>query len=116
MIEKPPIIQSLVRRESRARARARSLLAGIACYRDYSVSFDCTIRDLSDAGARLRLPFLVTLPSHFYLISVKAGTAYDARIAWITGRDIGVSWSEQISLAEPDSRFAHLRRLWLAKC
>src|SRR5579872_5137829 len=115
VIEKPPIIQPVVQKESRARPRARSLLAGIACYEDYSVSFDCVIRDLSEGGARLRLPSLATLPSHFYLINVKAGIAYGARIAWITGRDIGVSWRKRIPLQEPNPEFSYLRRLWLAK-
>jgi len=70
---------------------------------------------MSEVGARLRLGSSSTLPSHFYLISIKEGVAYEAHIAWVTGRDIGISWREKFSLAEPNARFAHLRRLWMAK-
>jgi len=114
MIEKPPIIQRNST-DARAHQRARTLLAGLVCYRDYSISFDCTIRDLSEVGARLRIASSSALPSQFYLISIKAGLAYDAEIAWIQNRDIGVSWKEKISLAAPDPRFHELRRLWMAR-
>jgi hypothetical protein len=114
MIEKPPIIQRDPP-DARAHPRARTLLAGLVCYRDYSTSFDCTIRDLSEVGARLRIASSSTLPSQFYLINIKAGLAYDAEIAWIQNKDIGVSWKEKISLAEPDPKVRDLRRLWMAR-
>jgi hypothetical protein len=91
------------------------LFAGIVCYRDYSFSFDCTIRDLSEVGARLRVISSAPLPSRFYLIHVKEGVAYDAEIAWTQGKDVGVKWGERIPLIEPNARFSHLRRLWSAK-
>ena len=55
--------------------------AGVACYRDYSAAVSCTIRDLSEMGARLRLASATTPPSQFYLISVKEAVAFDAEIA-----------------------------------
>ena len=115
MTEKPPVIKRQYPPDTRARRRARTLLAGIACYRDYSVSLDCSIRDVSEAGARLRVLSSATLPSRFYLILVKEGVAYDAEIAWTQGKDIGVRWRERIPLEQPNPPFAHLRRLWLAR-
>jgi hypothetical protein len=114
MIEKPPIIQSKAQKP-RVRTRTRALLAGIACYRDHSISFDCTIRDQSEDGAKLRLSFPVPVPSRFYLIHIREGTAYDAEVIWSTGKDIGVKWLERISLSEPGPKSNPLRRLWLAR-
>jgi len=111
MIEKPPVVSS----DARKYRRARTLLAGVCCYRDDSGSLDCTIRDLSGVGARLRFASSSTLPSRFYLINLKEGVAYGAEVAWIKGKDVGVSWKEKISLLESGHRFGHLRRLWWAK-
>lgn len=115
MVEKPPIIKPIYQPEARAHRRARTLLAGIACYRDYSISFDCMIRDLTEFGARLRIVSSATLPSRFYLINVRDGVVYDAEVAWINSKDVGVKWDHTTSLQKPSPELFNLRRLWSAR-
>lgn len=102
--------------DARSRARRRTLLRGRICWGPhYAISADCTIRDLSETGAQLRLPPTQALPPSFALIHILEGTAYEAALAWRKGDLAGVKFLTSHDLKVPGAReLLPLRRVWLA--
>jgi hypothetical protein len=76
-------------------------------------SMDCTIRNLSDGGAQVRIAPEVTLPAEFHLIEIRSGVAYRAQIAWRSVTAAGLQFSERLDLTRPGLAPAYLRQLWL---
>jgi hypothetical protein len=56
--------------ERRPKTRKRVLLTGIIAYGEGAHSFHCTIRTLSETGARLAVTGSMLLPADFYLINI----------------------------------------------
>lgn len=102
--------------DARSGARRRTLLRGRICWGPhYAISADCTIRDLSEAGAQLRLPAAQALPPSFALIHVLDGTAFEATLAWRNGDLAGVRFLAAHDLKSPGPReLLPLRQVWLA--
>jgi len=69
--------------------RRRTCLIGKLVYGDGdadaapSMTLDCAIRDISEGGARITLDKHVPLPNDLYLISVKHGIVYQAKVVWM---------------------------------
>jgi hypothetical protein len=102
--------------ERRPKMRKRVLLTGIIAYDEGAHSFHCTIRNLSESGARLAVTDNALFPSDFYLINVRDRVAYDAKLVWNKRSEIGVTFKATIPLASiTDPALAFLKRLWLAK-
>jgi hypothetical protein len=92
MLEMPPMAQAelsppviFLLREP----RRRTCLSGKLVYGDGdadaapSMTLDCAIRDISEGGARITLDKQVPLPVDLYLISVKHGLVYQAKVVWM---------------------------------
>src|SRR5690348_3618271 len=75
--------------ERRPKTRKRVLLSGIIAYSDGAHSFHCTIRNLSESGARLAVTNNALFPSDFYLINIRDRVAYDAKLVWNRSSEIG---------------------------
>src|SRR6185437_9325996 len=74
---------------------------------------DCTIRDLSDTGARIDLLESHILPKYFVLIDLRNGNAYEAELKWRTRFQIGISFVRSFALDGPLSpENLYLKRLW----
>ena len=74
----------------RSAPRKRSLLSGQIVFNNRSSTIDCTVRDLSATGAKLRLTSTATIPSEFDLeIPLKEQT-FHARVMWHKGTVCGV--------------------------
>jgi hypothetical protein len=102
--------------ERRPKARKRVLLTGIVAYDDGAHSFHCTIRNLSETGARLAMGNNTLFPSDFYLINVRDRVAYEATMVWNRGTEIGVTFKAALPLSGiTDPRLAFLKQLWLTK-
>ncbi len=102
--------------ERRPARRKQALLTAIITYNDGAFSFTCTIRDLSETGARLDVGKTAQFPSDFFLINIRDRTAYDARVVWNHGAKIGVSFKKIYPLSDiVDPSLAYLKRLWMAK-
>jgi hypothetical protein len=102
--------------ERRPKPRKRVLLTGIIAYGEGAHSFHCTIRNLSESGARLAVTNGALLPSDFYLINIRDRVAYDAKLAWNKSAEIGVTFKAVLPLASiTDPALAYLKRLWLSK-
>jgi len=102
--------------ERRPRTRKRVLLTGIITYAQGAHSFDCTFRNLSDTGARIGVGKNMPFPSEFHIINIRDRIAYDAKLVWNKGGEIGVTFKKATPLAAiSDPALAFLKRLWMAK-
>jgi hypothetical protein len=102
--------------ERRPKSRKRVLLTGIIAYGNGAHSFHCTFRNLSETGARLTVGHNAQFPSDFYLINIRDRVAYDAKLVWNRGGEIGITFKHTIPLAGiADPALAFLKQLWLTK-
>jgi hypothetical protein len=100
--------------EQRAAQRRRVLLSGLIVKTDFGGVFRCGVHDVSDGGARLKIPEGILLPAQFWLIANSAGKAYEAETIWRRYPSVGVSVSEPIDLQDPTTRNGRrLRTLWM---
>ena len=91
-------------------------MTGIIAYKDGAFSFACTIRDLSETGARLVVGKGAQFPSDFFLINIRDRTAYDAKVVWNDGARIGVTFKKTYPLSEiADPSLKYLKDLWMSK-
>jgi hypothetical protein len=97
----------------RDKPRRRVLLAG-KIVQDNGLSPDCTIRNLTDSGAQIRVAPGQAIPDAFHLIEIRSGMAYRAEVAWRTPATAGLKLSGRLdlSLSGPATPI-HLRKLWL---
>jgi diguanylate cyclase (GGDEF)-like protein len=80
--------------ERRSVARQRVLKRGQIILRDLCSAMDCTIRDLSHQGARLRVEGHFIAPTEFALLLPATRETRRARVCWQNGNDIGVQFVE----------------------
>lgn len=102
--------------DRRAAARRRVLLGGKIVFDQGARSLDCTIRDLSEKGARIRLSSPVPLPGLVHLIDMKRGVAFQARVARLDLPEIGLEFLGERKLSEaatPEEQT--MRQLWLER-
>ena len=102
--------------ERRPKPRSRVLLSGIVAYGDGAYSFDCSFRNLSETGARVVVGRTSQFPSQFFLINIRDRVAYDCKVVWNRGNEVGVTFKATVALsAITDPGLAYLKKLWLAK-
>jgi hypothetical protein len=82
----------------RRAVRKRTLLSGRVVYGEDDRVRDCTIRDLSETGARITLAKGEVIPTRVFLIDKRTATAYEARVTWIKAPDFGLSFVNSYSL------------------
>lgn len=78
--------------ERRIAARRRVLKGAKAIYGGYTFMVDCTVRDVSESGARLRVMGSVTLPESFSLYSPETQTMRPVRVTWRKANEVGISF------------------------
>ncbi len=84
-------------------ARRLTLLAGKLVYGDHQLTLDCSIRDCSDRGARVRLFAAEPLPGRVWFLNLSGGLAYEAQIVWRRYPDVGLAFLEKLDLAGLDT-------------
>ncbi len=101
--------------ELRKHPRRRTLLSGKLVFEAGARSIDCLIRDMSESGAKIRLPGPELLPSQLWLIEMSGGVAHQCHITWRHQQELGLEFerSESLKGAVPADLTA-LRRLWVA--
>lgn len=87
--------------EHRHAPRIRSFLRGEILHSNGNSKTECTIRDISDTGARLQVPSSVTLPECFDLVIPQKGTSERVRIVWNHGGEIGVLYENRSTSPSP---------------
>ena len=78
--------------EQRADLRRRVMKGGKITYGDFVFARDCSVRDVSPAGARVSVPGAHEIPDEFYLIVSSDRLMYRAQVRWRRGGEIGVSF------------------------
>jgi hypothetical protein len=76
--------------ERRQSPRRRVLKGGIIAFNDRYVTLPCTVRDLSDGGARLRVEGSMTAPDTFELIVEIDGLEASCEVVSRRGNEISV--------------------------
>lgn len=98
----------------RGAGRRRVLLAGKIVQGGGAFSMDCAIRDLSETGAKLRLPAPAPVGEDFYLIEMRNGRIFHAEVKWREGEELGVAFRHPDPVDDPASKERRmLHRLWL---
>lgn len=99
--------------ERRSAVRQRAFLKAIVWYNSKAASIGCTVRDISDGGARLVLASELPIPVEFDLEIPSRDQETPARIVWRNGREIGVAFGhvqESAPKGDLESRVAHLEQ------
>jgi hypothetical protein len=63
----------------------------------------CSIKDLSDGGARLRVPVAEVVGDDVTLIDPRDGTERRARIVWRSEHEVGIAFTGDVRLGRPRS-------------
>jgi hypothetical protein len=101
--------------ERRPKRRNRVLLGGIISFANGAHSFNCSIRDITDTGARIVIRDQ-NVPFSFHLINIRDRLVYDAQVIWNSGVEIGVAFNKTIPINEiVDPAQSYLRNLWLSR-
>ena len=100
--------------ERRPSRRRRMLLTGIVAFA--GGSFDCSIRNLSESGAKISYVTGLMPPPRFHLILVRDRLVCDAQLVWSKDRESGVAFKARMPLSEiTDPALSYLTHLWLAR-
>jgi hypothetical protein len=98
---------------ARRTRRKRVLMNGVIADISGKRLFDCTLVDISEDGARIRLPAKCQLPASYYLINVPARLAYQAVTVWRNSAQVGIRFANIIPVSGGnDPALVFLRRLW----
>lgn len=84
--------------DERRASRKRTLLGGKVIYGDDNRVRDCTIRDISETGARIALARGEVIPTRVFLMDRRTASVYEARVTWIKAPDFGLSFVNAYSL------------------
>lgn len=83
--------------ERRKTHRKRMLQGGKIVYGRSALLIDCTIRDLSDEGARLKVTNAHDVPDNIRLFNSGDNTVVDARVVWRSPREIGIVFNGKVT-------------------
>jgi len=78
--------------ERRTTPRHRTLKGGRLVINNGHSTFECTVRNLSEAGARIRLASVVGIPDSFDLL-MDDGRKYGCTVIWRTAAEMGVTFA-----------------------
>lgn len=84
--------------------RVRSFIGGEILHSNGSSKTQCTIRDISETGARIEVPVSITIPDHFELVVPLKNLREKSRIVWRQGNEIGVVFISREARAEAASQ------------
>lgn len=76
---------------------------------------DCTIKDISESGAKIELSHLHKVPPRFILIHYQASVAFEVVLKWRRGDLAGMSFEHRHPLEQAvPARLEAVREAWLA--
>jgi PilZ domain-containing protein len=94
--------------ERRRSARQKSFLRGCVYFNKRRNAFDCLIRDISDAGARIIFSDTVSIPDIVDLYIPQKEQTVRAHVQWRHGDEIGLVFPDAVRAADgtPDGELA----------
>ncbi len=87
--------------DEREARRRRVLKAGLICFNARHSTLPCTVRDLSEDGARIMVSGSVSIPDSFELFIELDGSWADCAVAWRTGNTAGVRFAAPLKVERP---------------
>ena len=100
--------------ERRPKRRREVLLPGLLACDGGKQVLHCTIRDLSESGARIVLTRQPQFPAALYLINLRDRTAHQANVTWCGAAEAGLAFSKSFALnGITDPALGFLRRIWM---
>lgn len=100
-------------RDRRKSPRKKVLLRGKLVCHDATQFIDCTIRDISPAGAGIRLFVDQDLPRRLILVAMRDGVAHEAEVRWQLRTNYGLRIHRSFSLDDPlPEEFGYLKSFW----
>ncbi len=98
----------------RSNQRFRSYLHGKLIFEGPAFSADCTIRNLSQIGARVDVPVGAVYPAHALLLVTKTGAVHESTTIWASATAVGLCFDRSFDLnAGAPSRLGEAYRLWM---
>ena len=97
--------------DKRKSGRRRVLKGGKIVFTDAMRVIDCTIRDLSEKGARLVIANTIGVPDSFQLFEKSSGMLYPATVVWRQTNALGVKFDGAPTSIHDDAnrRYARLK-------
>ena len=91
----------LANQENRIARRSRILKDGkIVLLNNWSI-VDCSIRDISGTGARIKCKNWTAVPNEFRLVVLSDNTIRDAKVVWRRDDQIGLEFTSEERKAPP---------------
>lgn len=78
--------------EHRRATRRRALKGAQIIFNEGSSVIDCVVRDLSETGAKLKIPSPIGVPDTFTLSVQGDNTRRKCRVAWRRATELGVAF------------------------
>jgi hypothetical protein len=82
-------------------------------YGDGYFTLDGIVRDVSEFGARVKVPDGLAVPQFLFFVSLREGVPYEAEVVWRRHPEIGLRFLRRCSFEDvhvPD--IGILKRLW----
>ncbi len=89
--------------QRRASPRSHTLLKGHIIYNNQLSRMECTVRDLSETGARLVFAQPVKIPAEFELQVPRKKLVRRAQVMWYDGPNYGIMFVDDAAKARNDS-------------
>jgi hypothetical protein len=104
--------QSSVAVQRRRQLRKKTYLGGMIVSTDGALVVDCTIRDLSESGAKIRISSRQLIAERAYLIVSGREIAHEVAVVRSRGDELGLKFVASYSLEDMSSKnLMFLRRL-----
>jgi PilZ domain len=85
--------------EQRQVPRHKSFLRGIVSFSDTNCTLDCTIRDISQTGMRLKFDSTPPIIAEYLDLNIPIkGKTYRGRVVWSKGNEIGITLENNIGV------------------
>ncbi len=78
--------------DQRSNKRQRTVLDGRIVFNNRFSLIECTVRDLSDTGARIAFDHAIMIPPEFEIEIPKKSLSLRARVMWSNGKEHGVKF------------------------
>jgi hypothetical protein len=100
----------------RGAQRKRVPLSAMACDDLGQQIQDCTLRDMSESGARIGFARMARPLETLFLINIRERIVHHARLIWHNGFEAGVAFNGTTPLASiVDPSLGFLRKLWMER-